>query len=1165
MQRLLLTIITVLAASTGARAAVPQYETTDEKAAAVTRCAVRLRTACADMWRGQAGADVAAEADTLAAALYADTVQIPLVRQVQGRIALENYNLLAAPQKVNYKELRAALNSCHKVETFHDNFFITGATAVADKAFAEEDWTLAKLYYIRALKAIATAYGDRHIPPEEYCHLRLAYIANKEQARDDEALWCMSLVLDRAELYGMQSEEFNDAVEMAALSLPFMSDRAKAKDYYGKLMAYLEGENLTGTDAYASLLHTRAALAEDEHDYATATAMYARLLDALRLENEDYVDVAAAAACYFYGRRDYEPMNRALAMCVEAFERGGGTVAELGGVLPVLNAAVADKSMPARMLRAMEERLDVENPYDLCAYASLLHQSGERERARDVADKVRGMCENLLLYPEMSMEYARLSGQVATMYSHLGNIAAAIDFLRASIPATERAYPGFPSIAWSMRVLLAGYLQLNGDLRGCMDMHEQCLADAASDADRTDLLMAILRTRLAAGDYEGAITQIGDMLVDNPADTERWSLLTDKAGALISLIDVAYPQGSDLREGAERELDKTVAELAQTGATDPERRFMQQVYAATAAFLANDDARMLAAADSAAALLPQMSAALGVDYGASLAMYYVKAGQYDRAEALLGEEWPEDTDVERMYRRQLLAEIALGRADTATAQQHYIAMCEDITAMVRRQFATLDAGTRAAYWRMFSRQIQDAGRFASEENVPSEFAAAVYNLELFSKGLLLNSENAIARAIAASGNAELQRRYREYRAGTGKDAAAERYILDAVAESADYTSQLTPDWRDVQAALAPDETAIEFVQYSDINCTRYIAAAVVKPGLQVPVFVKIGREDDIAASVDEDFDGTALWQPLAPYIAPGGKVYFAASGELHRLPVEWCAGAPDARLFRVSSTRELAAERSAFEREGVCVAFGDIDYGSAPSAGGSGKRDGDAVLDALPGTAREIKALASLVPALRLHCYTGRDAAKDSLLRAPAFAPSLLHVGTHGYFDYGAESASALSPAFRAEGLEERSLASTGLYFAGANEALADSARNIDDHRVNSLEISAMDFGTLDLVVLSACETAAGDVTGEGVFGLQRGFKKAGARSLLMSLWKVDDAATALLMTEFYRRLFGDPAAGIAPQGAHAALEAAKDIVKNTPGMESPEYWAAFILLDAID
>lgn len=109
-----------------------------------------------------------------------------------------------------------------------------------------------------------------------------------------------------------------------------------------------------------------------------------------------------------------------------------------------------------------------------------------------------------------------------------------------------------------------------------------------------------------------------------------------------------------------------------------------------------------------------------------------------------------------------------------------------------------------------------------------------------------------------------------------------------------------------------------------------------------------------------------------------------------------------------------------------------------------------------------------------------------------------------------------------------------------------------------SFEISLLDFRGMDLIVLSACQTAQGDITGDGVFGLQRGFKKAGANAILMSLWKVDDEATCLLMTEFYRYWLDG-------KSKHDALEAAKHAVRSHPEWEDPRYRAAFILLDGQD
>ena len=139
----------------------------------------------------------------------------------------------------------------------------------------------------------------------------------------------------------------------------------------------------------------------------------------------------------------------------------------------------------------------------------------------------------------------------------------------------------------------------------------------------------------------------------------------------------------------------------------------------------------------------------------------------------------------------------------------------------------------------------------------------------------------------------------------------------------------------------------------------------------------------------------------------------------------------------------------------------------------------------------------------------------------------------------------------------------SGLLFAGAEykwfgESMPDG---VDDGFLTALEVSNLDFRGVDLVALSACETGKGSIRGDGVFGLQRGFKMAGANSILMSLWKVDDEATCLLMTEFYKNWIGER------KTKHYALELAKQTVRShsEKGWNAPKYWAAFILLDGLD
>ena len=109
-----------------------------------------------------------------------------------------------------------------------------------------------------------------------------------------------------------------------------------------------------------------------------------------------------------------------------------------------------------------------------------------------------------------------------------------------------------------------------------------------------------------------------------------------------------------------------------------------------------------------------------------------------------------------------------------------------------------------------------------------------------------------------------------------------------------------------------------------------------------------------------------------------------------------------------------------------------------------------------------------------------------------------------------------------------------------------------------------LDLRSLDLVVLSACQTGLGEITSDGVLGLQRGFKKAGAGALMMSLWKVDDDATRLFMSRFYASLTSGVPRHDAMRDARNHLRRYTAPDGSTP-YAAPSYWAAFILLDSLD
>ena len=142
------------------------------------------------------------------------------------------------------------------------------------------------------------------------------------------------------------------------------------------------------------------------------------------------------------------------------------------------------------------------------------------------------------------------------------------------------------------------------------------------------------------------------------------------------------------------------------------------------------------------------------------------------------------------------------------------------------------------------------------------------------------------------------------------------------------------------------------------------------------------------------------------------------------------------------------------------------------------------------------------------------------------------------------------------------SLTRSALVMSGGNKLLKRDSINLgeEDEILTALEISNLEFNKLDLVVLSACQTALGDVDSEGVYGLQRGFKKAGANTILMSLDKVDDEATRILMVEFYRNLMNG-------KTKYQSLKDAQEYLRQVENGKygKPEYWASFIMLDGLN
>jgi CHAT domain-containing protein len=183
---------------------------------------------------------------------------------------------------------------------------------------------------------------------------------------------------------------------------------------------------------------------------------------------------------------------------------------------------------------------------------------------------------------------------------------------------------------------------------------------------------------------------------------------------------------------------------------------------------------------------------------------------------------------------------------------------------------------------------------------------------------------------------------------------------------------------------------------------------------------------------------------------------------------------------------------------------------------------------ALPATTQELAQVQRLAGARTIVKREGAAAGTRQLL-ADLPKTRWAHLATHGFFaDPSVRSVLQPSPqdykrSQRGEriGLGARNpLVLSGLVCAGANRPVKDPEKE-DGGILTAEAIAELNLASLELAVLSACETGLGESGGgEGVFGLQRAFHIAGARTVIASLWKIDDTATQALMAEFYRNLW---------------------------------------------
>lgn len=429
----------------------------------------------------------------------------------------------------------------------------------------------------------------------------------------------------------------------------------------------------------------------------------------------------------------------------------------------------------------------------------------------------------------------------------------------------------------------------------------------------------------------------------------------------------------------------------------------------------------------------------------------------------------------------------------------------------------------------------------------------------------------------------------------------ESRIVYEVNKNYDFNDILHVNVQNIEGNLGIDDVSIEFFApslYITHNDGKIIKALLLRKGWAKPKLVELCGQEDImhyhSLGADTYTKNNSyklynlIWSKLEPYINEGDNVYFSPMGLLHQMNIEVFQDANGKRanekwnLHRVSSTRELCLEKPEIDMTSA-VLYGNLLYdvdsttmvaqsrtyrqednyvASRGFVQDSTMRNGWKKLDA---TNTEINSIAIMMQnsGIEPTIYRLEAGNEESFKALSGKKTPIIHLATHGFF-YKDEEAKTKT-FFETLDMNknnyalDNSLKRSGLILAGAQKAWLGEPipDNVEDGVLLAEEIATMDLTGTDLVVLSACETGLGEITSEGVFGLQRAFKKAGVQTLIMSLWKVDDNATSLFMRTFYKQWLGGKSKHAAFLDAQAAVRECKE-----HDYSNPYYWASFIMLD---
>jgi CHAT domain-containing protein/Flp pilus assembly protein TadD len=512
---------------------------------------------------------------------------------------------------------------------------------------------------------------------------------------------------------------------------------------------------------------------------------------------------------------------------------------------------------------------------------------------------------------------------------------------------------------------------------------------------------------------------------------------------------------------------------------------------------------------------------------------------------------------------------------------------------INQYFPPMSEAEKTKYWDITAPRFQRFFNFAIEAHIEQNpVVQDFYDYHIATKAILLNATNKVKEAILKGTDENLKKDYLQWLDQKEQLARLYAYSKEELKEqkidladlerkanamerslserSSDFSAGYSTSkisYKQILSLLTDTEAVVDIVRVRKFdqdftNESRYVAL-VLKKGLEMPRLVVLENGNQletryakfyrnaIHSKIADEYSYDQYWSKIEPEVSTRKVVYLSPDGVYNQLNLNTLKK-PDGDyvlkrydLVIIGNSKDLMALKAkktvAPKKNAFLLGFPD--YATAD-------------ISSLPGTKTEVDAVARLLKAsgYQVNQVMEKSATESNVKKLKG--PTLVHIATHGYFLQDVEGAGGSVFGVNAENASNNPLLRSGLILAGAGQAIRGGGTDItsnDNGVLTAYEAMNLNLEGTNLVVLSACETGLGDVkSGEGVYGLQRAFLVAGADAMIMSLWKVDDAATQQLMTSFYTNW-------LKLGNKQKAFKQAQ--LQLMTKYKDPYYWGAFVMM----